>query len=65
VKDTRRIAGVDGLRGLAACVVVAHHAALAQGAFANGFITGHSGNSVVEAFLTTPLRLLWAGPEAV
>lgn len=53
-----RLASLDGLRGLAAVVVVVHHSLLAIPAIA-------AGSSSTDWLAHTPLHLLWAGSEAV
>ena len=64
----RRLRSLDGLRGVAASVVVVYHVLLASvpvfSALALGLPAGHL--TRVEWVLTrTPLRILWAGPEFV
>ena len=60
-----RVAGLDGLRGIAALVVVIHHALLTQPQLA-GVYLGHYPNAGGNWVLTeTPAHLLWGGHEAV
>jgi uncharacterized membrane protein len=62
-----RVRSLDGLRGVAALIVVVHHALLTSPTLARvnyGAVPGS-----VHGFLWwmtyTPLHLIWAGPEAV
>jgi peptidoglycan/LPS O-acetylase OafA/YrhL len=64
----RRIPALDGLRGIAAFVVVIHHALVASvPALAAVYIAHrHLRLSPVEwALARTPLHVIWAGPEFV
>lgn len=59
-----RLTGLDGLRGLAAMVVVLHHSLLTIPAFAQTY----SGGDIppgLAAVVLSPLDVLWAGREAV
>jgi peptidoglycan/LPS O-acetylase OafA/YrhL len=59
-----RIRSLDGLRGIAALVVVLHHSLLVIPAFA----ASHYGGEVPESiswFVYSPLHAVWAGTEAV
>jgi len=60
-----RLATLDGLRGIAALVVVAHHALLLVPGLAQQF--GGAGSLPGQPWWLgqTPLHLLWAGSEAV
>lgn len=62
---TGRLAALDGLRGIAALVVVAHHALLLVPGLAQQF--GGAGSLPGQPWWLgqTPLHLLWAGSEAV
>jgi len=61
-----RIGALDGLRGVAALVVVAHHMLLTQPALAAPYLdpTGPVDTATWWAVFT-PLHLFWAGPQAV
>lgn len=61
---TNRLTSLDGLRGLAAAVVLLYHALLAVPVFA----AVHADEPVeayIAPFANTPLHFLWAGREAV
>jgi peptidoglycan/LPS O-acetylase OafA/YrhL len=63
-----RLRSLDGLRGLAAVVVLLHHVALVFPSLAEPYFTGRAATPVGSPswLLTfTPLHLAWAGPEAV
>lgn len=62
-----RIGSLDGARGLAALVVVVHHALLASWpSLANGYFDIPPRRSSMAWWLyDTPLHWFWAGPEAV
>ncbi len=63
-----RLAELDGLRGIAALVVVVHHCLLTQPAFSNYFFsnwTAQAQTPFQHLFFDTPARLAWAGYEAV
>ena len=58
--------GLDGIRGVAAAMVVAHHLALCGGWMSDPFAEQPAISSGFERAMTyTPLHLLWAGGEAV
>ena len=58
--------GLDGLRGIAAAMVVLHHIALSGGWISDPFANPPKMSSRFEIVMTyTPLHLLWAGGEAV
>ena len=59
-----RLASLDGLRGIAALVVVVHHAALTLPSLALQN-SAPDGSSRAWWFAYTPLHLVWAGGEAV
>jgi len=59
-----RVASLDGLRGVAALVVLAHHALLTMSGFAAVYWNlPHPG--FVSPWAYTPLHVVWAGSEAV
>jgi len=60
----RRIPSLDGLRGVAALVVVVHHTLLVTPLFSGAYF-GDSARGVAWWMTHTPLHLLWAGDEAV
>jgi peptidoglycan/LPS O-acetylase OafA/YrhL len=63
-----RLAELDGVRGIAALVVVVHHCLLTQPAFSNYFFsnwTTQAQTPLQHLFFDTPARLAWAGYEAV
>lgn len=62
-----RLRSLDGLRGLAALVVVVHHCLLTSDAFFLPQIglTGGGGGAWAWWLLHSPVRLVWAGAEAV
>jgi peptidoglycan/LPS O-acetylase OafA/YrhL len=58
--------GLDGVRGVAAAMVVVHHLALSGGWMSDPFAAQPNLSSGFERVMTyTPLHLLWAGGEAV
>ena len=63
----QRLPSLDGLRGLAALVVVFHHCFLTDTTFSDPFLglTDSYAPSAGWWITYTPLHLLWAGPEAV
>ncbi len=64
-RATHRIGSLDGLRGVAAFIVVIHHALMPIPSFAN-ILVGAAPTSTAQWLITyTPLRIIWAGPEAV
>lgn len=66
VSSTSRYASLDGLRGVAALVVVIHHAMLVSPDFAGAYYDGGVGDSPIRQALTySPLHVVWAGAEAV
>jgi len=62
---THRIDSLDGLRGVAAFIVVLHHSLMPTPSFAN-ILLGAAPTGTAQWLVTyTPLRIVWAGPEAV
>lgn len=67
----RRFAGLDALRGIAALIVVIHHASLTFPAFVGGatptgaFAHPFPGDQWAVAVQRSPLNIFFAGPEAV
>lgn len=65
--DAGRYAALDGLRGIAACVVLVHHCCLVSPKFATA--VDSNGHGVFESWtwwtVFSPLHLIWAGQEAV
>jgi len=60
-----RLSGLDGLRGLAALVVVVHHVLLTQPTLAAPYYDRQPVSGASWWVVHTPLHLLWAGTEAV
>lgn len=60
-----RIPALDGLRGVAALIVVVHHSLLASSAALASIYVGGDPGGIARAFIDTPLWLLWGGREAV
>ena len=61
-----RLASLDGLRGLAAAVVLLHHALLTFPNMAGPYRSSTASAWSLDWWLTyTPLHLIWAGNEAV
>ncbi|WP_308490890.1 acyltransferase family protein [Microbacterium terrisoli] len=61
-----RLSALDGLRGIAALVVVVHHALLVSPSFAAAYYGGPTpDNPWLIALAYTPLHLMWGGAEAV
>jgi peptidoglycan/LPS O-acetylase OafA/YrhL len=56
---------LDGMRGLAALAVLFHHVLMSTSIFANSYFENQASSAAMWALTFTPLRLLWAGPEAV
>lgn len=65
--SSRRVRSLDGLRGIAAAIVVVHHLLLTQTPLARSALDPHARQAGSAAWwLTyTPLHLVWAGQEAV
>lgn len=62
--ESGRLTALDGLRGLAALVVVLHHALLTWQVLADQYVAPNS-DSGTWWLTFTPLHLAWAGTEAV
>jgi peptidoglycan/LPS O-acetylase OafA/YrhL len=64
--DPPRLRALDGLRGVAALIVVFHHIAMMWPPLADLFYDAGAHVPVLASVVAyTPLHLLWAGPEAV
>jgi peptidoglycan/LPS O-acetylase OafA/YrhL len=62
----RRLASLDGLRGLAAVVVLLHHSLLIVPSLSAVYFGGYQPASTAVAWLAySPLHLAWEGTEAV
>lgn len=63
---TSRLSSLDGVRGIAALIVVVHHAFLVSPSFAAAYYGGDIGDGLIRSLAVySPLHLLWAGAEAV
>jgi peptidoglycan/LPS O-acetylase OafA/YrhL len=62
-----RLPALDGLRGIAAFIVVVHHCLLAAPAFSDAYLAPRPDREPAAAWalIYTPLHVLWAGTEAV
>lgn len=63
----QRLSSLDGLRGIAAVVVLIHHALLTLPQLADAYydMDGLSEISLAWILTYTPLHVFWAGAEAV
>ena len=64
-RHSYRLVSLDGLRGLAAVVVLVHHAALIVPSLAGVYFPGPPATGLAGILAYTPLHLAWAGGEAV
>ena len=60
-----RLVSLDGVRGVAAVVVLLHHAALIVPSLASVYYPGAPSTGLAGILAHTPLHLAWAGGEAV
>lgn len=66
MSGSARLSALDGLRGVAALVVVVHHCFLVSPAFAAAYYGGDVGDSPLRlALIYSPLHMIWGGAEAV
>lgn len=66
VEAIERVTSLDGLRGVAALVVLVHHTFLTQPSLAAPYFDPTPSGDGLSWWMTyTPLHLLWAGTEAV
>lgn len=65
VGSSRRMASLDGLRGIAAVVVLLNHSFVLVPSVADAFNGTEKGHGVAWWFTYTPLHVVWAGSEAV
>jgi peptidoglycan/LPS O-acetylase OafA/YrhL len=66
VEHNERVTSLDGLRGIAALVVLVHHTFLTQPGLAAPYLDPTPSGGGLDWWLTyTPLHLVWAGTEAV
>jgi peptidoglycan/LPS O-acetylase OafA/YrhL len=60
------VSSLDGLRGVAASVVVVHHLILASVAgLAIAYTAGPRSHGIDHLLTYTPLHVIWAGPQFV
>ena len=65
IQASQRVSSLDGLRGVAALIVVVQHCALVSPALAAGYYGGDVGGVLNQIALYSPLHLFWGGAEAV
>lgn len=65
IRASQRVSSLDGLRGVAALIVVVQHCALVSPALAAGYYGGDVGGLANQIALYSPLHLFWGGAEAV
>lgn len=65
MSEPQRVSSLDGLRGIAAVVVVIHHALLTLPGFADAYYDTADGSPLAWVLSYTPLHAFWAGTEAV
>src|SRR5262245_36856658 len=63
--SSQRFASLDGLRGVAALVVVVHHSLLVSPMLAAAYYGGDITGALHRIAVYSPLHLLWGGKEAV
>ena len=61
----KRLTSLDGLRGLAALIVLVHHIMLTFPLFAEPYLKGRAENGLPELLAYTPLHIFWDGAGAV
>lgn len=64
VKPAERITSLDGVRGVAAMVVLVHHTMLVMPSLAAPYYQAHATSSVTW-LIYSPVHIFWAGGEAV
>ena len=60
-----RLSSLDGLRGVAALIVVVHHSMLVSPNLAAAYYGGEVEGLAANIVTYSPLHLLWGGKEAV
>lgn len=65
MRDSQRLASLDGLRGIAAVVVLIHHGMLTFPQLADGYYDHAARDPLAWILSYTPLHAFWAGSEAV
>ena len=63
--STGRLHSLDGLRGVAALIVVVHHSLLTVPALGDVYYGSAPSGATASILVFTPLHILWAGTEAV
>lgn len=64
IRQGNRVSSLDGVRGLAAVVVLLHHAIASLGPLGDVYFS-RPAPAGLEWLVNSPLHLIWAGPEAV